>query len=171
MKKVLSFFAMMMMFAGCATGGWRVVEGDEFTIEFPGQPTDTATAVGDYSGAKLYYQPVEGGIDSNIYYAVSMYTLPDSGEVMGDQLDEMFLKDAEIYAWSMGAFLADSGKVVKSNTYEGREYKIFLASNAGIVTMRKFVKGKHLYTLVVITGNEALENKLIYKFLDSFKLK
>lgn len=162
---------MIVMMASCASGGWRVVEGEEFTIEFPGQPTDTATAVGEYAGVKLYYQPAELGIDSNVYYSLSTYTLHDSVGIMGDLLDEMLLKDAEIYAWSMGAFLADSGKVVKSNAYEGREYKIFLASNAGIVTMRKFVRGKRLYTLLVITGNEALENTQIYRFLDSFKMK
>lgn len=171
MTKYLPCLLFILLLGSCATGGWRVVEGEEFTIEFPGQPSDTATAVGEFSGAKLFYQPVEGGLDSNIYYAVSMYTLPDSAEIMGEMLDEIMLKDAEIYAWSMGAFLADSGKVVKSNKYEGREYKVFLAQNAGVVTMRKFAKGKHLYTLLVITGNEALDNSMIYKFLDSFKLK
>ena len=165
---LLLFIALL---AGCSSGGWRVVDGEEFSVEFPGQPKDTATMAGEYSGAKLYYEPVEGGIDSNIYYAVSMYTLPDSAELMGDFLDEMLLKDAEIYAWSMGAFLADSGKVVKSNGTEGREYKIFLAQNAGIVTMRKYVKGKHLYTLLVVTDNSALDNRDIYRFMDSFRLK
>jgi hypothetical protein len=37
--------------------------------------------------------------------------------------------------------------------------------------MRKYAKGKHLYTLMVITGNEFLENSLIYRFLNSFKFK
>lgn len=171
MRNSILLVLFMALFAGCSSGGWRVVDGEEFSVEFPGQPKDTATMSGEYSGAKLYYEPVEGGIDSNIYYAVSMYTLPDSAELMGDFLDEMLLKDAEIYAWSMGAFLADSGKVVNSNGTEGREYKIFLAQNAGIVTMRKYVKGKHLYTLLVVTGNDALDNRDIYRFMDSFRLK
>ncbi len=170
MKKVIFLFTLTL-FCACASGGWRVVDGEEFTIEFPGEPKDTATMVGDAAGAKLYYQPIEGGIDSNIYYAVSLYSLPDSAELMGEFLDEMLLKDVEIYAWSMGAIVADSGKVVKSGVVEGREYKIFLAQNAGVLTMRKFVKGRHIYTLVVITANEFLDNSLIYKFLDSFKLK
>lgn len=170
-KQLLSCLVLALLFASCANGGWRVVEGDEFTIEFPGIPTDTATAYENAAGAKLFYQPKKGGIDSNIYYAVSMYTLADSAEVLGEELNAFLLKDAEIYAWSMGAFLVDSGKVVMSNSYEGREYKVFLAENAGIVTMRKFVKGKHLYTLIVITGNYALNNTSIRRFLDSFKLK
>lgn len=171
MKTALSCFVLMLLLSSCAGGGWRVVDAEEFTIEFPGQPLDTATMTGNASGAKLYYEPVQGGIDSNIYYAVSTYALPDSAELMGDLLDDILLKDAEIYAWSMGAIVVDSGKVVMSNQTEGREYKIFLASNAGVVTMRKFAKGKNLYTLIVVTGNEALDNTMIYRFLDSFKLK
>jgi hypothetical protein len=100
-----------------------------------------------------------------------MYTLTDSIELMGEMMDEMLLKDAEIYAWAIGAIVTDSGKVVKSGNVEGREYKIFLSQNAGVVTMRKFVKGQHLYTLLVITGNTYLDNSFIYRFLDSFKLK
>jgi hypothetical protein len=171
MKKLFPLLFVIALFVACASGGWRVVSGDEFSVEFPGEPKDTATMEGDYSGAKLYFQPVEGGIDSNVYYSVSMYTLPDSAEQMGELLDEMLLKDAEIYAWAIGAIVTDSGKVVKSGNVEGREYKIFLARNAGVVTMRKYAKGKHLYTLMVITGNEFLENSLIYRFLNSFKFK
>lgn len=171
MKRILPYLAILFLLASCASGGWRVVDGDEFTIEFPGPPIDTATAVGDAAGAKLYFIPVEDGLDSNIYYAVSVYTLDDSVEAMGDLMDDVMLKDAEIFAWSMGAFLTDSGKVVKSGNYSGYEYTIFLAQNAGILKMRKFAKGQRLYTLVVITANEYLENSDIYKFLDSFKLK
>lgn len=170
MKNILAFL-IVVLFGACASGGWRVVEGEEFTVEFPGEPKDTATMEGDYSGAKLYFQPTEHGIDSNVYYAVSMYTLTDSIELMGEMMDEMLLKDAEIYAWAIGAIVTDSGKVVKSGNVEGREYKIFLSQNAGVVTMRKFVKGKHLYTLLVITGNAYLDNSFIYRFLDSFKLR
>ena len=170
MKNILLVF-MVVFFGACASGGWRVVDGEEFIVEFPGDPIDTATQVGDAYGAKLYYQSPEGGIDSNIYYAVSMYTLPDSAELMGDLLDEILLKDAEIYAWSMGAIVTDSGKVVKAGMIEGREYTIFLSRNAGVVTMRKFAKGTHLYTLIVITANESLGNSDIYRFLNSFKLK
>lgn len=171
MKHFLPYLAVVFLLASCASGGWRVVDGGEFTIEFPGPPIDTVTAVGDDAGVKLYFIPVEGSIDSNAYYAVSVYALDDSTEAMGDLLDAIMLKDAEVFAWSMGAFLADSGKVVTSGKYSGHEYTIFLAQNSGILKMRKFAKGKNIYTLAVITGNESLENKDIYKFLDSFKLK
>lgn len=171
MKQIATCLVVLLLFASCASGGWRVVDGEEFTVEFPGQPTDTATMVGDYSGVKLFYEPPEGGLDSNIYYALSTYTLPDSAESMGEMLEPMLLKDAEIYAWSMGAFLGDSGKVVKNGETEGHEYKIFLSQNAGVVTMRKYVKGKHMYTLIVITANDALDNTLIYHFLNSFRFK
>ena len=172
MKKILACLTFVMLLAmGCSSGGWRVVDGEEFSIEFPGVPIDTATAVGEAAGARLYFIPAEEGLDSNAYYAVSLYTLPDSVSILGDQLDEMLMKDAEIYAWSMGAFVTDSGKVVKSGNTEGREYTIFMAQNAGVIKMRKFAKGKHLYTLVVITQNAYMDNKDVFKFLDSFKLK
>jgi hypothetical protein len=172
MKRVLAVLSFALIFGyGCMGGGWRVVEDEEFTIEFPGIPVDTVTAVGETAGAKMYFIPVEGGLDSNAYYAVSVYALNDSASILGDQLDDLLLKDAEIYAWSMGAFLTDSGRVVKSGNYEGREYTIFLAENAGVLKMRKFAKGKNLYTLVVITQNAYIDNRDVYRFLDSFKLK
>lgn len=171
-KLAFACLTVGLLFAvGCSTAGWRVFDGEEFTVEFPGIPIDTATAVGDAAGAKLYFIPAEGALDSNAYYAVSLYTLSDSISLLGDQLDDMLLKDAEIYAWSMGAFLTDSGSVVKSGNYEGREYTIFMAQNAGVIKMRKFAKGKHLYTLVVITQNAYMDNKDVFRFLDSFKLK
>jgi hypothetical protein len=172
MKKVLGCLLVIVLVGmGCSAGGWRVVDGEEFTIEFPGIPIDTATAVDDAAGARLYFIPAEDGLDSNGYYAVSVYTLPDSASILGDQLDEMLMKDAEIYAWSMGAFLTDSGKVVMSGSVEGREYTIFMAQNAGVIKMRKFAKGKHLYTLIVITQNAHMDNRDVFRFLDSFKLK
>jgi hypothetical protein len=171
MKFRLALLAMVLFLGACASGGWRVVEDDEFTIEFPGIPIDTATAVGDASGAKLYYIPPDAGLDSNAYYSVSVYTLPDSISVLGDELDDLLMKDAEIYAWSIGAFLTDSGAVVKSGAYEGREYTIFLSQNAGVVKMRKFPKGKNLYTLLVITQNAFMDNSDVFRFMNSFKLK
>lgn len=162
---------LMALVAGCTSGGWRVVEGEEFYIEFPGPPVDTATMVGDAAGARLYYEPQDGGLDSNAYYSLSTYMLSDSAEKMGDLLDDIMLKDAEIYAWSMGAILADSGKVVNNNGTVGREYQIFMNRNAGVITMRKYYRGKNLYTLVVITGNQFLGNSYIYRFLNSFKFK
>ncbi len=172
MKRILACLTFVVLLAaGCMSGGWRVVEDEEFTIEFPGIPVDTVTAVGETAGAKMYFIPVDGGLDSNAYYAVSVYELNDSASILGDQLDDMLLKDAEIYAWSMGAFLTDSGRVVTSGTYEGREYTIFLAENAGVLKMRKFAKGKNLYTLVVITRNAYMDNRDVFRFLDSFKLK
>ena len=171
MKKFLFVIALVACLVGCSDGSWRVVAGDEFSIEFPGIPIDTATAVGDAAGPRLYFIPVDGGLDSNAYYAVSFYTLADSVSLLGDQLDELLLKDAEIYAWSMGAFVTDSGRVVKSGEVEGREYTIFMAQNAGVIKMRKFAKGKRLYTLIVITQNAYMDNADVFYFLDSFKLK
>jgi hypothetical protein len=166
------FIIVLIAFlAGCSGGGWRVVDGGEFTIEFPGIPIDTATAVDDTYGARLYFIPAEDGLDSNAYYSVSVYSLPDSASILGEHLDEVLMKDAEIYAWSMGAFLADSGKVVKSGNYEGREYTILMAQNAGVIKMRKFAKGIQLYTLMVITQNAYMDNQDVFRFLDSFKLK
>lgn len=171
MRRIFAAIAFVVLLAGCAGGGWRVVDSGEFTIEFPGIPVDTVTAVGNTTGARMYFIPVDEGLDSNAYYAVSVYDLPDSAEILGEDIGAILMKDAEIYAWSMGAFLTDSGKVVQSGNYEGREYTIFLAQNAGVLKMRKFAKGKHLYTLIVITQNAYIDNRDVFYFLDSFKLK
>lgn len=171
MRRIFFVIALVIFLGGCSGGGWRVVDGGEFTVEFPGIPIDTATAVDDAAGARLYFIPAEDGLDSNAYYSVSVYSLPDSISILGEHLDDVLMKDAEIYAWSMGAFLADSGRVVKSGSYEGREYTIFMAQNAGVIKMRKFAKGIHLYTLMVITQNAYIDNQDVFKFLDSFKLK
>lgn len=171
LRNLLFFGLTMLLLHSCGMGGWRVVDGAEFTVEFPGEPKDTATMQGKISGGKLFYEPVEGGLDSNLYYAVSFYTLPDSAKLLGEQLNDMLYTDAQIYAWGIGAILADSGKVVKSGITEGREYKVLLSQNAGVTTIRKFAYGKRLYTLTVITDNRNLDNSSIRRFMESFKLK
>lgn len=171
MRYFIAVIFSSLLLLSCGMGGWRVVDGGDFTIEFPGQPQDTATMEGDYHGAKLFFEPVTGGLDSNIYYSISVYALNDSVELLGDQLDDMLLKDAEIFAWGIGAMVTDSGKKVMSGKTEGYEYAIFLARNAGVATMRKFARGKKIYTLLVVTDNQHLNNASIRRFMDSFKLK
>jgi hypothetical protein len=166
----LLFFFLPLFFNSCASD-WRVYDGSEFSIEFPGLAQDTATIEGKFAGGRTFYEPVQGSLDSNLYYAVSMYTLPDSLSVLGDNLDDFLKTDVNIYAWTIGGTLSDSGRVVKSGNVEGREYKVLLQSNKGVSTVRKFAYGKHLYTLLVVTENMKLDNAEIEKFMNSFKLK
>lgn len=165
--------ALVLIAAGFVScdDGWKVSGTSEFSIEFPGPAKDTATMSGNLAGARTYYEPAEGSLDSNLYYAVSMYTLPDSVSILGAERDEFFQKDVQIYAWSIGGVLADNGRPVKSGEYEGREYKVTLEGNSGIATVRKFAYGRHLYTLLVVTNNMCLNNHAIRRFMDSFKLK
>lgn len=171
MKTFLPYIFLLLLFSSCRPDDWQVYEGSEFTIQFPGPAIDTATATGEFAGAKAYYEPVEGGLDSNVYYAVSIYSLPDTLSKLGDDLDEFLERDVQIYAWSIGGVLGDSGRTVKSGKVEGREYKVTLEGNQGVATVRKFPYGRHLYTLLVVTENMKLDNGAIGKFMDSFKLK
>lgn len=173
MKKFL--FALLcfsfLLFASCGTGDWHVYKADEFTVEFPGLAKDTATMEGELAGAKAYFEPVEGSLDSNLYYAVSFYSLPDSISVLQEDLKNVFTGDVKIYAFTMNGTLSDSGRAVKSGNYEGMEYKVFLAHSAGTATVRKFAKGKRLYTLLVVTEQSCIDNTQIERFMESFKLK
>ena len=171
MRFLLPALLFSCLLFSCGPGDWRIYSGADFTIEFPGLAKDTATMEGELAGAEVYFEPVSGGLDSNIYYAVSFYSLSDSISKLGDDLDNIFRDDVKIYAWTMGGVLSDSGRVVKSGKYEGREYKVFLAANAGTATVRKFAKGKKLYTLLVITDKMCLDNTKIERFMESFKLK
>ncbi len=164
-----AFFILLL--SSCGFGDWRVYDTSEFSIEFPGIAKDTVTTVGNTSGARYYFEPVQGALDSNMYYAISMYSLPDSFNLIKENLDQLFKTDVQIYAWSIDGELSDSGRVVKSGDVEGREYKVTIAGNRGISTVRKFAIGKHLYTLLVVTENMKLNNSAIRKFMDSFKLK
>lgn len=167
---LLFLFGTMLVACG-GPGDWQVYNAKEFTIEFPGPAKDTATIEGKLAGVKTFYEPVEGSLDSNLYYSVSMYTLSDSIAELGENLPDFFAADAQIFAWSVGGILSDSGRVVKSGKTEGREFKIVLAENVGVATIRKFAYNKHLYTLLVVTENMRLENTEIRRFMDSFKLK
>lgn len=162
---------LIVLLGSCSVGDWKVYETSEFSIEFPGPAKDTVTVEGNTAGVRAYFEPVTGALDSNLYYSVSLYSLPDSIELVKDEMDRLFKTDAQIYAWSIGGELADSGRVVKSGGIEGREYKVTIEGNRGISTVRKFAVGKHLYTLLVVTENMKLSNHEIRKFLDSFKLK
>ena len=168
--KFLAPLFFLLLFTSCGSD-WKVYETSEFTIEFPGTAHDTVTMEGGAAGAKSYYEPVEGALDSNMYYSVSMYSLPDSISIVKDNMRELFQVDANIYAWSIGGSLTDSGRVVKSGDVEGMEFKVNVAGNRGVSTVRKFAVGKHLYTLLVVTENGKLENHAIRRFMDSFKLK
>lgn len=170
-KYKIFILPLLLFLSSCNVGDWQVYETSEFTIEFPGLAKDTVTMEGNTAGSKSYFEPVEGSLDSNLYYSISMYSLPDSISIMKENLKELFDTDVKIYAWSIGGELADSGRVVKSGDVEGREYKVTIAGNRGITTVRKFATGKHLYTLLVVTDNMKLENGAISRFMDSFKLK
>lgn len=152
-------------------GAWQVYGTKEFSIEFPGTPRDTATLEGNLAAARTFYEPAPGISDSNVYYSLSLYSLPDSIDMLGDKLDDFFRSDAQIYAWSIGGVLSEKDRVVKSGKTEGREYKVVLADNVGVATIRKFARNKHLYTLLVITENMRLNNSQIEKFMNSFTLK
>ena len=176
MKNIKPFLLPLLLFLlpllpSCGPGDWRVYETSEFSIEFPGDVRDTVTMDGNYAGSKSYYEPIPSSLDSNLYYSVSMYSLPDTISIVQDNMKRLFDTDVMIYAWSIGGALADSGRVVKSGDVEGREYKVTIAGNRGISTVRKFATGRHLYTLLVVTDNMKLENLAIKKFMESFKLK
>jgi hypothetical protein len=164
-------FLLPLFFSSCEGNDWQVYETSEFSIEFPGAARDTVSIQGTFSGARTFYEPVEGSLDSNLYYAVSLYTLPDSITLVKDDMDELLKNDVRIYAYGIGGVLADSGRVIKSGDVEGREFKVFLEGNKGVATIRKFASGKHLYTLLVVTENMKLNNSAIRQFMESFKLK
>jgi hypothetical protein len=158
-------------FASCENGDWRIYEASEFTIEFPGDAHDTVTMESGLSGVKVYYEPVDGSLDSNQYYSVSMYSLPDS-LLQNDTLSEKMLEmDVNIYAWSIGGNLTQTGKKVKSGKISGFEYKVNMEGNIGVVTIRKFLYGRHMYTLLVVTDNEHLNNTDAEHYFNSFLLK
>ncbi len=161
----------LLLLSSCSGGDWRIYETSEFSIEFPGVARDTVTMEGMYAGSKSYYEPIEGSLDSNMYYAVSMYSLPDSISIVKENLNQLFDMDVKIYAWSIGGDLTDTGRVVKSGDIAGKEYKVSIAGNRGISTVRKLAIGRHLYTLLVVTENSKLENHAIERFMESFKLK
>ncbi|CAN5910414.1 hypothetical protein BH11BAC7_BH11BAC7_00310 [soil metagenome] len=163
-------FFLLLFLSSCGAGDWRVYETSEFSIEFPGVARDTATIEGMYAGSRSYYEPIQGSLDSNMYYSVSLYSLPDSISTLKD-MHRLFDTDVQIYAWSIGGDLTDTGRVVKSGVVEGKEYKVTIAGNRGISTVRKFAMGRHLYTLLVVTDNSKLENHAISRFMESFKLK
>jgi hypothetical protein len=170
-SKFLWLLFLLPLFSSCGAGDWQVYETSEFSIEFPGTVRDTVTMEGMYAGSKSYYEPVPGSLDSNVYYSVSMYSLPDSISVVKENMRDLFDTDVNIYAWSIGGAVSDTGRVVKSGNVEGVEYKVTIEGNRGVSTVRKFAVGRHLYTLLVVTESMKLENHAIEKFMESFKLK
>ena len=168
---LLLLFLLPLLLFSCGGGDWRVYDTSEFSIEFPGPARDTVAMEGSYAESKSYFEPVPNSLDSNMYYAISMYSLPDSISLVKENMVRLFETDVQIYAWSIGGTMADTGIVVKSGDVEGREYKVIIAGNRGVSTVRKFAIGKHLYTLLVVTENTKLNNHAIKYFMESFKLK
>jgi hypothetical protein len=166
----LFFVAVFLVMTSACSDGWSELDGPEFFVRFPGPPRDTATMQGNLAGVRVFYEPGMESIDENLYYAVSVYSLPYDLTVLNN-LKEAMTADAKIYAWSMGGELAGEGKPVKSGTIDGYEYKVIMPSNTGTVTLRKFGLGHRMFTLIVITDNVHFDNPALKKFMDSFVLK
>ncbi|MGL4598840.1 MAG: hypothetical protein ACRCYO_15090 [Bacteroidia bacterium] len=167
---VLLFFCGLFLFSSCSNDGWKDFDSAEYTVRFPGIARDTATIEGQTGGIRVFYEPGFESIDENVYYAVSVYSLPEAIDSLNN-LKEALTTDAKIYAWSMGGEIGGEGKAVKSGDVQGYEFKVLMPSNTGVVTLRKFALGKRLFTLLVITDNVNLNNASIGKFMDSFVLK
>lgn len=164
--------ALFLLSSCDSSGGWRVFDSAAYTVEFPGVPSDTATMEGDLSGVKLFYQPAENGLDSNVYYSVAQYTLADSLTGLADYYERLFRTDVQIFAWGINGILADSvGKPVVAGKVRGFEYRVLLDQNAGIARIRKFALGRRIYTVMVLTDNAHIANQQANRFLNSFRLK
>ncbi|HLG03916.1 MAG TPA: hypothetical protein VI731_10005 [Bacteroidia bacterium] len=166
---LLPVLFFLLLFVSCREK-WVVYAADEFTIEFPEAPGDTATISERTVNVKVFYEPETGSGDSNLYYSLSVYSLSDSIAILGDDLKDFFKKDVQIFAWSIGAGFEDTGRVVTSGKTQGREYTVVMADNT-VATVRKFAYGKNLYTLMVITGGCCYDNSQQRKYFESFKLK
>ena len=158
-------------FHSCSGDDWKTSEHASFTVKFPGTPKDTVTQDGQFTGSKIFYEPGDGSLDSNLYYAVSWYELPDSLSSLGNKTNDVLRTDVQIYAWSIDGNLLNDGQPVKNDDTQGMEYKVTLSGNAGMATVRKYILGKQLYTLIVLTDNDHLNNGSIGHFMNSFHLK
>jgi len=155
----------------CSCGSdWTRQGNVNFSAEFPGKAKDTATIEDNLYTLRLYYEPSKTS-DPNAYYDVSSYTLPSELDLLGANLDDALKADAQVYAWSIDGTLDTAVATVRSGKHVGFQYTIRMPDNMGVVTMRKFVDGKKLYTLRVITPAAHLGNPEIKKFLDSFEIK
>ncbi len=162
----------LLLLASCGHGGWVVFETDAWTAEFPAPPKDTATMEGNISGIKIYYEPPQGHLDSNVYYSVSQYTMNDTTSELAPHLEKLFRADVQVFAWGVGSGFVDTiVRPVKAGAGNGFEYRVTVGDNAGIARIRKFAWGKRIYTVMVLTENSRLINTQADRFLNSFKLK
>lgn len=174
MRKLMTFVftCAVLGILSCGTDGWKVVETDDFTISFPLTPVDTALFDDSIPGFRLFLEMDERGIDSNRYYSLTQYTMPDSLSDLGDYHEHLFRNDVQVFAWSINGVLADTiGKPIVAGQVKGYEYRILLDQNAGIARIRKFAQHRKLYSLMVLTDNIHIANKQADKFLNSFRLK
>ncbi|TND10442.1 MAG: hypothetical protein FD123_84 [Bacteroidetes bacterium] len=172
-KRIILFFsatAFLLSLAACGDDPWSRQGNKEFTAEFPGKAQDTATIEDNMATLRLFYQPTSAA-DPNAYYDVSVCTMPTVLDSFGVNLDDALLADAKVYAWSIDGEVIGKGTPVKSGKYNGYEYIIDMPQKIGRVVLRKFVSGKKMYTLKVITPAEQLGNEHVKHFLESFELK
>ncbi|MGL5889848.1 MAG: hypothetical protein ACRC3B_08180 [Bacteroidia bacterium] len=172
LKKILPALFFAFLLASCGGAGWNTYETDTWSVEFPGTPKDSASVAGDASSVKVFYEPQENKLDSNVYYSVSNYTMKDSLNQLASYYEKLFHGDVQVYAWGIGGILADSvGKPVKAGNISGYEYRVIIGENAGLARIRKFALGRRVYTVLVLTENAYIANVQADYFLNSFRFK
>jgi hypothetical protein len=173
LKKITFLLCFAALLAACSPWDEVKVEKGGYAIEFPGPPVDTSQIEGLSLAHKMYYKEMPGA--KNSYYSVTYIDIPsvmDSSKLIDvcEWARASYQYDMILFSRMVGGNLHNDSVIISMAGLPAREFKVDFGDQSGTVTVRKLCSGKRIYTIMVITRANALNNESIKKFFDSFRL-
>ena len=178
LKKTILFFSIIAtLISFKAINEWYQYDSPEFKVLFPKTPTNTTKKVNTEAGEiqmQVYmYNASKDESDQNLIYSVSSSEYPKEhiqSHIKHDNLNSFFRNAIDGMVNNVKGKLISESKI-KLENFPGREFKIDFKDGLAIIKVRMYLAGNNVYFLQTITKTEKENNKMIEKFMNSFKLK
>lgn len=153
---------------------WIEFKGDNFTIEFPGEPGDQSQTVESAVGKlklKINMYEAKTEDEENLVYGAISTEYPI--EFMKNATKEF--NDGIFRGAIDGAVKNVKGKLISEKEieykgYQGREFKTDYQDGLAVITMRVYLVKNKMYMLQTIALTKKDNNKSSERFFASFKL-
>ena len=166
---IAAFLAMSIV--GCSQGPWMeyIPDGEDFTVEFPGEPEIKTTS--QNLGPGISMDTTEYSVPPKLRFFGALYTVSIS-KIIAANPESLQWDDAAALQGARSGIKSEGGKVVAEKAismagYEGWEFEV--TSPRGDSTLRMFRKDFTIYGFEVFRSKGKKLPEETARFFDSFK--